>query len=246
MDAPWRIYAASAIGKGHIDGGLPCQDACEHTCRNGRLVAVVCDGAGAASSSAIGAKECATGVCEFLAALAGEPAAAGELPMIEQAIEAARVEIDRRALELVLSARELACTLVGAVLFAQGGCLFHIGDGMAVVELTDGTTILSTPENGEYANETYFVTNEDWRAHLRITPFTGQIRCLALMSDGAMPFVINREKTDLFGPFIEPVKSYLTTVSESEGSDALQATLADERTWSITSDDKTLLLVLPL
>jgi len=35
-------------------------------------------------------------------------------------------------------------------------------------------------------------------------------------------------------------------VSESEGSDALQATLADERTWSITSDDKTLLLVLPL
>ncbi len=236
MDTSLRIFSASAIGKGHIDGGLPCQDACEHTFRNSRLVAVVCDGAGSASSSAIGAKECATDVCEFLAALAGDPAAAGELPLIEQAIEAARVEIDRRALELGLPVRELACTLVGVVLFAEGGCL----------ELTDGTTILSTPENGEYANETYFVTNEDWRAHLRITPFTGQIRCLALMSDGAMPFVINREKTDLFGPFIEPVKSYLTTVSESEGSDALQATLADERTWSITSDDKTLLLVLPL
>jgi hypothetical protein len=246
MVMPWRIYGASAIGKSHIDGGLPCQDAFGNASGGERLIAVVCDGAGSASNSEIGAKECADVICAFLATGAGDPAAACEQLVIEQAVEAARTQIDRRAIELAIPARELACTLVGVVLFCQGGCLFHIGDGMAVAELADGTSVISLPENGEYANETYFVTNEDWRTHLRITPFTGQIRCLALLSDGAMPFVINREKTGLFGPFIDPVRTYLSTVGESEGSNALQATLADERTWSITSDDKTLLLILPL
>lgn len=246
MGMPWRVYGASAIGKGHIDGGLPCQDAFGNASGSERLVAVVCDGAGSASNSDIGAKACADVVCSFLATGAGDLATACEPFVIEQAVETARAQIDRRALELALPARELACTLVGAVLFGQGGCLFHIGDGMAVVELADGTSVLSLPENGEYANETYFVTNDDWRTHLRITPFSGQIRCLALLSDGAMPFVINREKTGMFGPFIDPVRTHLSAVGESDGSDALQALLADERTWSITSDDKTLLLILPL
>ena len=49
----------------------------------------------------------------------------------------------------------------------------------------------------------------------------------------------------MFGPFIDPVRSYLASVSEAEGSEALLATLSDERTWSITSDDKSLLLILP-
>jgi hypothetical protein len=111
--------------------------------------------------------------------------------------------------------------------------------------LADDSTVLSLPENGEYANETYFVTGDDWRSHLRVTSFSGAIRSVALMSDGAMPFAINRAKTGMFGPFIDPVRSYLATVNETEGSEALLATLSDKRTWSITSDDKTLLLILP-
>jgi hypothetical protein len=246
MLTPWRIYAASAIGKSHIDGGLPCQDAFGHAPgENGFLVAAVCDGAGSVSHSATGAKACADFICTFLAASTCDPATVCDQNVIEKAIEGARGHIEQCALELSVAARELACTLVGAVLFEQGGCLFHIGDGMAVVDLTEASPVLSLPENGEYANETYFVTGEDWRAHLRITPFTGKIHSLALMSDGAMPFVINREKTGFFRPFIDPVKSYLTTVSEAAGSEALESTLADEKTWSITSDDKTLLLILP-
>jgi len=147
--------------------------------------------------------------------------------------------------DLGVPLRELACTVVGVVLSQDGGYLLHIGDGMAVVELVDDSTILSLPENGEYANETYFVTGDDWLPHLRITPFSGTIRCISLMSDGAMPFAVSRGKTGMFKPFIDPVRSYLATVSETEGSEALLATLADERTWSITSDDKSLLLILP-
>lgn len=245
MVMPWRVFAASAIGKSHIDSGLPCQDACGSAFDNERLVAVVCDGAGSASKSDIGARECAESVCSFLSAVVGSSSSCVTPSVIEQAIEVARGHLQLRADELGLPVRELACTVVGVVLFQDGGYLFHIGDGMAAVELADNSTILSLPENGEYANETYFITGDDWLPHLRTTPFAGTIRCVSLMSDGAMPFAVNREKTGMFGPFIDPVRSYLATVSEAEGSEALLATLSDERTWSITSDDKSLLLILP-
>jgi len=246
MATPWRVYGASAIGKGHIDAGLPCQDSFATTFDNERLAAVVCDGAGSASRSELGASECANVICTFLTTAASVPAISVDQTFIEQAVKAARARIEIRALEASLPTRELACTLVGVILFSHGGYLFHVGDGMAVVEFPDGSSILSMPENGEYSNETFFVTSDDWQPHLRITPFVGQASCICLMSDGAMPFAINREKSGLFGPFINPVRTYLSTVTESEGSEALKATLADERTWSITSDDKTLLVVLPL
>lgn len=245
MEMPWRVFAATSIGKGHIDGGLPCQDACGSVFDNERLVAVVCDGAGSASKSDIGARECVDSICKFLSGVVGSSPTCIDQSVIEHAVEAARAHIQLRADDLAVPSRELACTLVGAVLFRDGGCLFHVGDGMAVVELADDSTVLSLPENGEYANETYFVTGDDWRAHLRVTSFSGAIRSVSLMSDGAMPFAVNRTKTGMFGPFIDPVRSYLSTVNETEGSEALLATLSDKRTWSITSDDKTLLLILP-
>ena len=245
MEKAWRIYAASAIGKGHIDGGIPCQDAFSQVSGDEWVVAVVCDGAGSAAKSEIGSRACADAISSFLAKCVGDPTAVCERSIVERAVEAARAGIDGHAVALNVSSRELACTLVGAVLHGQGGYLFHIGDGMAVVELAEGPPVLSLPENGEYSNETYFVTDADWQAHLRVVPFSGVIRCLTLMSDGPMPFAINRERTGLFDPYMAPVKSFLSTAGEAEGSEALQATLLDERTWSITSDDKTILLVLP-
>ena len=137
MEIPWRIYGASAIGKGHIDGALPCQDAFMTAYGCERLIAVVCDGAGSASNSAIGAKACAEVICSFLTASPCDPTAACDRSIIEQAVEAARAQIDLHAQKLTLPARELSCTLVGAILFSQGGCLFHIGDGMAVVDLAE-------------------------------------------------------------------------------------------------------------
>jgi hypothetical protein len=43
---------------------------------------------------------------------------------------------------------------------------------------------------------------------------------------------------------MDPVEKFLETVTEDEGSAALAGTLGDERTYTITSDDKTLLIAL--
>ena len=52
----WRVFAASAIGKSHIDAGTPCQDASAHDVEGDTVLAVVCDGAGSQPLSHIGAQ----------------------------------------------------------------------------------------------------------------------------------------------------------------------------------------------
>jgi len=139
-----------------------------------------------------------------------------------------------------------AATLVAAIVGPTGGWFLHVGDGVGVAELAgDGSTVLSLPENGEYANETYFVTGEAWADHLRMTPIPGPVRVLALMSDGAMPFVMAKGNGGLFRPFMDPVERFLAMTDEATGSAGLAATLGDPRTHTITSDDKTLLVALP-
>ncbi|MFT2153558.1 protein phosphatase 2C domain-containing protein, partial [Klebsiella pneumoniae] len=102
----------------------------------------------------------------------------------------------------------------------------------------------SLPENGEYANQTWFLTSDDWREHLHISQFSGRATRLVMMTDGVQPFALNRRGDALFSPFIDPVLRYVQQVSEAEGSEALRATLDDPRTWAITGDDKTLLVAL--
>src|SRR6185295_12338925 len=103
---------------------------------------------------------------------------------------------------------------------------------------------VSSPENGEYANETYFVSGTEWSEHLRITPFASPVLEIALMSDGAAPFVMAKGGASLYRPFVDPVVRFLDSVSEDDGSHGLAATLEDARTYQITGDDKTLLIAL--
>lgn len=244
----WRVFAASAIGKHHVDHGLPCQDAFAFRKVDALLICVVCDGAGSARHSELGAAECVRVIVERLEARLKDSCTSDVLACTHENIEAdigtARHRLEDLARERQLELRDLACTVVGAIIGSEGGYFFHIGDGLAIVEVPDNAATISAPQNGEYANETYFITADDWHARLRISAVPAGVNCLALMSDGAMPFVMNRAHTEFVAPFINPVRTYLLSVGEQEGSEALHATLDDEKTWAITGDDKTLLLAL--
>lgn len=246
----WSVFAASAMGKDHIGLGLPCQDDFAFRIVGDVFIGVVCDGAGSAAHSEIGAKACSQSVVESIANVLLEPATgsidlACERSTIESAVDNARSLLQLLADENTYQFRDLSCTLVGAISSPGGGCFFHIGDGFAAAEFEGATPVVSLPENGEYANETYFVTATEWQEHLRITPLPStQLGHIALMSDGAAPFVINREKNGLSAPFINPVTKYLSDKSYEDGCKGLYDTLADERTYAITGDDKTLLIAM--
>jgi hypothetical protein len=214
------------------------------------LVAAVCDGAGSCELSHFGARALSESVVRTLAAgaegqsLCPDTSEDGFKSLVETAIAQARAELEATAKSAAKDLSAYASTLVGVVTWPARGHFFHVGDGYAVArpcaaEIGD---IVSLPENGEYVNETYFVTGGEWRQHLRITCFEQTIATVVLMSDGAAPFAMAKGNRGLHRPFIDPVQRYLDLVTEAEGTQALAGTLASPGTDSITNDDKTLLI----
>lgn len=248
----WKIYAAAAIGKSHIDGGIPCQDAFARGLVGDTLVGVVCDGAGSQPFSHLGAAAVSSGVVDALSQRLAQGEALCSLDaeafgaLIGDLVAQARASVEARAATDGHALGNYACTLVGAIADGQRGYFFHIGDGQAVMDGHDADQppLMSLPENGEYANETYFVTGEAWREHLRITPIDRAQRAIVLMSDGAAPFVMMKGNAGLYRPFMDPVERFLVSVSEEDGSRGIAGTLEDPRTHGITGDDKTLLIAL--
>jgi hypothetical protein len=247
----WRVFAAAAVGSGHLEAGLPCQDAFAHARAGEVLAAAVCDGAGSASHSQVGSARFAQALVTALAARveAGEDLCGADPAPLADAAQLA-VSAERSALRALadeqgLELNAFAATLVAALLGPDGGWFLHVGDGVGVAEDADGATLaLSLPENGEYANETWFLTGEEWNGHLRLTAIPAGVATLALMSDGAAPFVMAKGNDALFRPFVDPVVRFLASGDEDAGSAGLAATLGDARTHAITGDDKTLLVAL--
>ena len=115
------------------------------------------DGAGSASQSKFGS---------FTAVIHAVNAAAEELAHdatleealksgLEAAITAVHRMADRDQLHDVSSYH---ATLVLAAWTPQGVAAIQVGDGAAIVTTPDGPKMLTIPQQGEYANETYFIT----------------------------------------------------------------------------------------
>ena len=246
----WRVFAASAIGSSHREDDRPCQDAFALRAQGETLVAAVCDGAGSCELSHFGARALSESVVRSLAARAQGQILCPDTTedkfktLVQDAIAEAREVLEATAKSAGKDLSAYASTLVGVVAWTSRGHFFHVGDGYAVArpcapEMGD---IVSLPENGEYVNETYFVTGGEWREHLRTVCFEQAIATVVLMSDGAALFAMAKGHQELHRPFIDPVQRYLDQVSEAEGTEALAGTLGAPGTDAITNDDKTLLI----
>ena len=80
-----------------------------------------------------------------------------------------------------------------------------MGDGAAVILNTKKVVdnqfkefILSEPMNGEYANETYFITMDKWENYLRIKEFNIEFDAIFLMSDGVTALALDKKVLSFF------------------------------------------------
>jgi hypothetical protein len=249
----WKIVDVSVPGFSHQEEGTPCQDFNAFaSLDNGWFIGVVSDGAGSAHRSVDGARMVCEGIIRHLTPLVGELAKDRSIVLnhdsvrlwVLDGIESVRSDVSRTANGDSLSA--FHATLVGAIAGPTGGVLFHLGDGAAFATKSEdfSKSIFSPPENGEYANETYFFTQPDWRTHLRLTSFDGQFDLVALMSDGVTPFALAPGAAAPYEPFFGPLSRYLMSHTQEEGRRALAATFETKAIRRITGDDKTLVWAL--
>src|SRR5205085_2362309 len=138
----------------------------------GGVILAVADGAGSAERSAEGARCAADAVLAAMDASLKDGWPAGPAPWRElftQAYASAKSSVDRLAEAAGMPARAFASTLLCAALSDEVLAVAQLGDGVAAgfspapdasAEASAGNDwfLAAEPQRGEYANETYFLS----------------------------------------------------------------------------------------
>jgi len=214
---------------------------------------VASDGAGTAAlsdrSSKMVATEFAGALIDIAAELAIRPPGAWVTDAVIEEVVRLRKKLRAESKSDDISAYH--CTLVAALMGPTGGLTVHLGDGAVfggiagarstqVIDLADDY-VVSAPQNGEYANETVFLTERDWLRNLRIQPVHA-LDWVILGTDGGMSLAMVGEKTPKSG-FVVPVLNELLAEPDAvQRSLRLEAILKDKQADSLTNDDKTLVI----
>lgn len=237
-----QVLSASIKGALHQMKNLPCQDFCASKMSNGRLIAVVSDGAGSARYSKIGARTICNTLCDTLTRSTHQNIKQD----IMQAIENARQKLIWHRLNKSKTEKDLinfSATVVGAFYYQGKGLFFHIGDG-ACIAFKQGcydNFIISEPANGAFSCETFFYTMSDWQDCLRFTDFTDVDR-FTLMTDGVTGFVFSDDFYQIRQQFFIPIAEYLEQEKrKTYAAKALYNTLNDSKAQRLNADDKTIL-----
>lgn len=244
----WRVVSAAVVGTSHQRLGLPCQDVVEtRLLPGGILAAALADGAGTADYADQGARtavEAALNTLSEWLELGLPDEEAGWQCLLCSAFEAARLYVQHLAEEQGEPLRAYASTLTCAI--ATGDCLAvgQLGDGAVVGGNSDGELFLANPaQRGEYANETYFLTQEDALARVEIRVYDRPVDFLAVMSDGLLRLALKMPDYEPHAPFFQPLETFIRKAEDEQAAAGqLAAFLGSERVGARTDDDKSLAL----
>jgi hypothetical protein len=248
----WSWVGACSTGSSHIRAGTTCQDSAsciELAIRNEQaLLAIVSDGAGSAEYSAIGSRlvvgcfaRCV--IAHLRANQAAEPITK---ELVLDWLDNVRDHISRSAELRAISPRDMAATLVSAIVFLNHTIVCHVGDGACVLRKKEESEwqVASWPEHGEYASSTYFVT-DDPEPNLQFSLLEGEFNEVAIFSDGIERLALDFVNRNAFAPFFEPMFAPLVSLGPGRNrvlSLSLRKYLDSPRMVERTDDDKSLIL----
>jgi hypothetical protein len=172
----WAIVSESVIGKSHLVDNLPCQDShFVNFITKDWGFAIVCDGAGSAKNSHIGAEFVAKeALPRYIKVLIDNEKwiEKNKLPSHEVWETKAKKLFHETLGALTIFANSnnidissLACTVIITIFSPIGLLVTHIGDGRAGMCDDQGKwhpTII--PHKGEEANQTIFLTSRAWES----------------------------------------------------------------------------------
>ena len=234
----WKLIFGSVQGTSHVQSGLPCQDYCAGAIAGTTLVAACADGAGSAEFSQLGSK---AAVDRFMEVASGDVAPTKE--QFESWIDAARERLLEEAAANGSIPRQLACTFLAALVGDGWAAFAQVGDGVIVFNGPEGYNFAFWPDNGEYANTTRFLSEDDYRQHLRIEIVERFVSELAVLTDGLQMLALDIAGAKVHDRFFAPLFKALRNGPDDA---ALQTSLLEfmgsKRVNERTDDDKTLFL----
>jgi len=160
-------------------------------------------------------------------------------------VNGARRRIADAARSEALDSSHFSCTLLVALVDETSAAFFQIGDG-AIVYRAEGGQYLPAlwPQSGEYANCTWFVTDDDVAERVQLATARG-VHEVALFTDGLQALALRFGSREAHAPFFEPMFARLRQEPDRTPNgllNELRAFLDSPPVNQRTNDDKTLVL----
>lgn len=173
----------SIIGRSHVQENTRCQDATFAINQKQFCGIALADGAGSKAYSEHGAKLVTQKVLRYVAKNFTKVLSLGTVEAAHDIIEFLQSELANKYGDI----NEYGSTLLFVVTRNSDGktIVGHIGDGHILQKNNQGISVLSNPENGQYQNSTFFITDKSAKAHLRISFYEKSALGYMLMSDGS-------------------------------------------------------------
>lgn len=155
-----------------------------------------------------------------------------------------RSALAEEAIRLETTPRQLACTLLTAIIGENGSVFAQVGDGAIVVRDEAELVPVFWPQAGDYINTTNFVSDSNFETAFQFAQ-RGRINEISLLTDGLQMLALNFSTRMAHAPFFEPM---LAALRASQNADdlfvPLRAFLDSPAVNGRTDDDKTLLLAM--
>lgn len=245
----WKLLCESVEGTSHRLAGSACQDSAFATPfsfeADQGLVLACSDGAGSAAQSQVGsALACRLAVERAMAFLAdGHAVEDAAEDTLRAWVADVHAGLGAEAERLAVAPRELACTLLLAVVGRSAAAFVQVGDGAIV--LLDGAAYRHVfwPHTGEYHNTTFFVTDPAFDQNVQCATLTHAIDELSLMSDGLQMLALDYGTRAVHQAFFGDLFRSLRSAGEPQDLIVpMRQWMDSDRVNGRTDDDKTLIL----
>jgi hypothetical protein len=242
----WKAVGTSVAGTSHVESNVPCQDysAYQRVVIGSApaLIIAIADGAGSARLSHVGAQEAVGNLLRII------PPGLRSVFDIDEHIARGwlnntRIHLQRISTREDCELRDLGSTILVAVLTDLVSFFVQIGDG-AWISKRNGEYIVATwPSDGEYVNETTFLTSANWVDSIKYEVVTGAVSAVAGFTDGLQRLALQFDSRSVHAPFFEPLFRILRAADDGNSLiSPLKEFLVSDRVAERTNDDKTLVL----
>lgn len=249
----WYSSVSAAIGVSHIKQGKPCQDFGGVVSVGGCIAGVISDGAGSAKYSHIGSRatvERALDISEkwihqkYSDRLDEKHVTVALHKFSEELVNQLVANLHDEARKQDLRLRDLSCTLV--FFLSTPRCLLgiQIGDGFLVTgdDNTNEYRLLFSPDKGDYANETVFLTTEGISSQAQVLIETAPVTFIAASTDGLERVAIDFRTSSPSARFFDIIRKNIVALKPLDYRNYLDQFLNSPQTNSKVDDDKSILV----
>lgn len=222
MSKEWKVAGTYVTGISHERQKKGCHDRYAYKYHNNAISISLADGAGSALKPEIGADIATKQVNKTVTKHFDYIFESDIFSASHKLTHAIRTAFGIYAKRYNCKIKDLATTLLFACVKDDKFIAGHIGDGILAFLKNDELVVVSPPDNGEFVNETYFITSNSYKNRFRL--FKGnlnEIEGFVLMTDGTCESLFDKREKKL-APVVFTLFEWLDNYSTEEVNSALK------------------------